>query len=499
MFKKKTIFFRTVCLLMVFFMLSMLNITATDTKIEFEQKDIIKAALLQGLGIITETPEVFLSRTGLTRGEFAEISVRMSALQNDVESNEKVYFTDVDDEHPKAEAIYAAVNLGLMRGNGDYTFAPDKAVSYEELAKTLVKIIGYKWLAELNGGYVAGYLSTAQKVGLAAGASTKNLDGINIARILCNALEAEYPVVSGIGENVTYETTPDRTYMTEVLKVMKESGIVEATEVTELYGESNLGKNEIKVNGIIFRCSDNATDFLGKRVDVYYKINRDTTAVKDVLCICVSDKCTVLELNDENVEYSNRVYKYYEDSNKEKTARISDDAAIIFNGRAIEDPAFDMNRLAPENGDVTLIENTGDKVYDAVIVRSYYNIKIDALGGTEDVIYDGSAANRNLEIKDMENWRFFDKNGREIGFSDLSIGSVASIEENSKGGNVYIGQDSVMGKVEKAYEDRIVIDGTEYDLCSSIFGENEVVPVAGDYGRFLRDRKGKIAFFDKIN
>ncbi len=499
MFKKKAMFFKTVCLLMVFFMLSTMNIFATDTEIEFEQKDVTKAALLQGLGIITEKPEVFLSRTQLTRGEFAEIAVKLSALYDDIDSKEKMYFIDVEDSHPKSKAIYAAVNIGLMKGNGDYTFAPDRAVSYEELTKILVEIVGYKWLAELNGGYVSGYLNTANKIGLLDGVSVDNMNGMSIAKMLYNALFVEYPIVAGIGDSVTYETEPERTYMTEVLKVKEVTGIVEATEETELYGESSLGKNEIKVNGIIFRGNKLASDLLGKKVDVYYKADRDSALAKEIIYIGVSDKCSVLELTSDDVEYADGVFTYYGDSNKAKTARISDAAAIIYNGTAIDDPAFDMSSLEPENGNVVLIENDGDKVYDVVIVRNYYNIKIESISVVDDKIYDGSLRRRDLVIDNMDNWHFFNKDGGAISFEDLPVGSLVSVEENSKGGNVYVGQDLILGAVEKAYEDRLVIGGAEYFFCDDLSEMQVKMPVAGDYGRFLRDRMGKIAYFDSMS
>ncbi len=103
----------------------------------------------------------------LTRAELTKIMVVMS--NPDFESS-SIYteqsFSDVSSEHWAYPYIEYAKANGIIDGYGDGTFKPENDVTIEELLKMTVCLLGYEPMAETTGGYPAGYIKTAKRLGL---------------------------------------------------------------------------------------------------------------------------------------------------------------------------------------------------------------------------------------------------------------------------------------------------------------------------------------------
>jgi len=91
----------------------------------------------------------------ITRGEFAYILSK--ATKADINSNVNIMnYKDVSADSTYLGAIDAMSGLGIFTGS-DSCFYPDQYVKNEEAVKSLVTLLGYKWLAEKSGGYPTGY------------------------------------------------------------------------------------------------------------------------------------------------------------------------------------------------------------------------------------------------------------------------------------------------------------------------------------------------------
>lgn len=251
----------TAAALVLAFILTMFSFTYPAAA-ENSDNSLGEAKVLEALGIISGTAEEFVKKETITRQEAAELMVKMSGA-NEAQLNEKnpnVYFKDVDDKSEFAPYIKAALEMGIINGNGDYTFEPNKNVTYTELLKMAVVVLGYDTQAKLQGGYPSGYLQIASRIGLKLSSVSEPIDGGLTAELLYSMLDAKYAYMSTVGDNITYSTDENKTLLTENLKVYKTEGILNGTKDTELYGKSSLTSGEILIDGTEYKYDGNASD-----------------------------------------------------------------------------------------------------------------------------------------------------------------------------------------------------------------------------------------------
>lgn len=104
----------------------------------------------------------------ITRAEAAKmICVIMGIKKDDFSSEVAVSaFPDVIDSHWAKFYINAIKRMGIIVGDENGNFNPESDITNEEIIKMLINSMGYAPMAEQTGGYPAGYLRTAQKIGL---------------------------------------------------------------------------------------------------------------------------------------------------------------------------------------------------------------------------------------------------------------------------------------------------------------------------------------------
>jgi len=106
----------------------------------------------------------------ITRAEAATIIVRAKGLE-DAAAGAKgaTQFTDVAADHWASGYINLACQNGIVAGYGDGTFGPEDEVTYEQITKMIVSALGYTPMANKQGGYPTGYLVIASQKGIAKG------------------------------------------------------------------------------------------------------------------------------------------------------------------------------------------------------------------------------------------------------------------------------------------------------------------------------------------
>lgn len=204
----------SIVLIATLVLFSAISVCADDTSDEFE--DVIRFGIMQG----DENGDMnFEALT--TRAEMAQIVVNAAGLSGvDAANIPTEGFSDVGENHWAYNAIMLAQSVGYINGNGDGTFAPDDNVTYGQMLKMAVTLLGYEPIAEQRGGYPEGYVAVAKQIGLTDGIQFKIDDyavRYDVAAIMEKALntpimeqisygsEAEYRISDGKdgGELVT--------------------------------------------------------------------------------------------------------------------------------------------------------------------------------------------------------------------------------------------------------------------------------------------------------
>ena len=121
--------------------------------------------------------------------------------------------------------INCAVENGIINGMGDGTFNQYGEVTYGQIVKMIVCMLGYKDLAEVNGGYSGGrYLYAGSIIKLTQGVSGTGNEAVSratVARLLYNALDIEFMDPESFHNRVNgaeYKTMKGKTVRTEYLK-----------------------------------------------------------------------------------------------------------------------------------------------------------------------------------------------------------------------------------------------------------------------------------------
>ena len=156
------------------------------------------------LGGLTSEQASALS-TALTRGQLAKLLVAFSAYRESAatQGNTGTLFTDVDSGNEYAPYIRIAVQQGWLSGYTDGSFRPDNGVTLEETCTAALKLLGYD-VTTLSGSFPAAQLNKAGSLGLRAGLSTVQGQGLTLedaAVLFYNALTAS------TAENQTYAAT----------------------------------------------------------------------------------------------------------------------------------------------------------------------------------------------------------------------------------------------------------------------------------------------------
>lgn len=99
-------------------------------------------------------------------------------ISADIGENQSSPFIDVTPEHWAYKYVCAAYENGLIIGDESGHFNPDNQVTNIELVKMLICLLGYGDMAEMTGGYPAGYTAAATRLGITANMS---LDANDVA------------------------------------------------------------------------------------------------------------------------------------------------------------------------------------------------------------------------------------------------------------------------------------------------------------------------------
>ncbi len=411
-------------------------------------------------------------------------------------------FYDVDKKHQYSQYIQAADQLDLIHGYNDGTFRPDEPITYIDALSIFVNALGYKDIAETYGDYPKGILAVAQNLEIMLSGSYINKESITVGDFLCImdlAKDKDIAEALGDGMRVSFDRTDS--ILSDIHDIYYGEAIMTANEYTSLSEDEYPGENHVIIGNQRFDIGEragNVSELLGYTVEYYYR----EEASGDVLLWAMADKKnnTITISSEKLVSYSDFVYSYYktEGSSYVSKAELAEDADIIYNGRV--NLHMQESLWIPENGEVILIDNDGDREYDVVKITDFQSMLVAAAFSETRVLRD-KYTNLDLNFEDEALYEVICiKQGQRVSFDQIQENNALSIAMSSSDNSkilvtIYISDAVVEGTVSEytvgdGEPDTVVIEDTSYKLTP--YAKNNAGIGLKDTGSFYLDCNGYI-------
>ena len=472
--------------------------TNTETEIILSATDYSAANKLKAIGIIDEVNSETMVRA-ITRRECAELMVRMLNIPVQGAQHEKSPYIDVHPNSYGMEEIVTLYNMGYISRGEDLKFNPDNSVAFNEAIAFVVKAMGYKVIAESNGGYPSGYLKVASRYDLLKNVKSEStqMHFYEIYHMIAKALEAPaYTYAGSVGDEDYYSQDKDITILNEYHNMRHIQGIVTADSFSQLYSEGKgLPEGQIAINGNVYDLGQNVlNNFLGKTI---VAIVKNVDEGEDVV--------VYIEESSKNVSYT---LNYDEllpaKTTNQKIAYLSDDkdeyydldtiCRVIYNGLNWGG-YHSIAEVLPTYGYVELLDNNKDGAIDVLRVMDYRNIIVGYVDEYEAVICDKNDPAKDLSYDDESKLRLYDsETSQPVALQELSFEDVLSVAVSKNGEYItgYVSRKIENGRIEEVTSSSPVL----YKIGKNMY---EIAPNTsldigvGTSGIFRIDHLGKIA------
>ena len=433
---------------------------------------------LQTLGIIDEYDESHI----VTRAEAASGFVKL--LVEDAFYNGNTPFSDVSESHKYAGEINYATGIGIVNGVSTDIFNPDVFVTGMQLVKMAVVTLGYKSVAESEGGYEEGYKSVAVKQRLMTGFPLYDNITMSDFVILLNKMLDMYqlePVYGTDRYEITKETIYEKILRRNEMANIKE-GILTAAGISVLNGHDELLEDEVSIDGTKFKYfGKNAYEFLGKSVTAYYKDDEFTGKTVIINILPKNNNNKELTIKNRDIKTLTATECVYDVTDvRTNTLKISPNAAFIYNRINYTPISTNINL---STGDIRLLDSNYDGIYDVVFIDEYESFVVERLSVINTAVY----FKKNILFRGKSSFKFdfkdedkkyyiYDDDNNQIQFEDIKMGSVITFisSMDEKINFVTVSKKSVIGTITEISENHkgekeLSVDGKVY----SVYKPNE--------------------------
>lgn len=468
-----------------------------DTAEELPLDETADYLKLLALGIVEEDDDLIYEDT-ISRGRFLAYIIRMCGYSGAVVTGSTPNpFVDLDANNFYYGEVLAAYQIGLISGAGDALVRPDDPVTLAEAAKILAGALGYGEYCEAKGGYPSGYLAVAAQLGLLGGDITDTMTPAQLLPILLKTLETDLFQIDQMwmedgGLSFTYENRPGQTLLNRALGVTYETGVLDSNEYTSLYGSREAGNGMVCIDGVSYRVgSTQAGGLLGYSVEFYYQTEGGSRLLLYIGMEGQKNDVTVVRDKEIGMEETTETqFVYFLDTGREQKLQISPAASLLMNGGL---DSLSKEKLCPENGTVTLIDNNGDGMIEVVKVDSYRVLRANVISDRDYTITDAmGGAPVTIDPADSDYDVVIIRNGEPADFDSIAEDDIISYAESA--GNVKnikrleISSKTISGMVEETEKDAITIHGTSYPVAKTV----AVNGLLGTTGVFYLDHTGRI-------
>lgn len=265
------------------------------------------------------------------------------------------------------------------------------------------------------------------------------------------------------------------------------NGLVDATQFTAMYGESDLRGASVSIDGKVYVYADKTADF-----DRYVGMNCDVYLSKEdkVMSVTPSTKVKSVSVDAEDfIRYvkggSVKYIEYSPSSSDSKISRavLENSAAVIVNGYGLK--SYSEEDFDILSGTLTLYDNDSNGKYDLVVVESTRTVLIEEVNKTSKTIrngltYDSDVATVDIDTTDTDLKLIVERDGKEIDSSELISGEAVDVYLNPEafgkarivkivaGGKIVTGKVTYMSSDKK----KIKIDSAEYDISERYIKAN---------------------------
>lgn len=504
-------------LLIVISILQMSVITYAETG-EAADNDIV---LLKNLGFVDDKFGPKSGKDLVNRSQFASMLAYLRGFDGSY-VNDSRKFVDISADYWCAGQIYALNEAGLIHGTSEDMFSPNDYITYPQVIKCLVSLLGYDVQAEQLGGYPNGYLSAASQIGLVGNNKAGAVDFSTVAKLIVKAMDTELlEQTLSVGGEITYSKSKYQTPLKKYNDIYHDTGIMTDNGITTLTGNTRVGAKSVIINNTTIDKGDcDVEEYLGYRLKYYYKNDGNDNMT---LIFAVPYSTNVIKLTDDMVDIEHPQFSkkriYYVSDRGNSFYKIDDYADVIYNGKAY--PAFDDDTLKITQGSLTLIDNDGDGDYDIINVDAYRSLYVSSIDTDNEKIYDKYGS--FVEYGKFNTVKFYTSDGSPATIKAVSKKQVLSVFESLDNSlvKIIISTEGITGRVDTikniatktssmtpaqiatfkkdARETRIVIGEEEFALSSEFINavasgyQGASIPTSGLTYIFHLDNNRKIA------
>lgn len=463
--------------------------------------------IMRDLGVMSAYEDGSLRPTQtVSRAEFADMTVKLLGLDKISLDNSFDSFSDVKSDYWAYDSIAVAYSLNIISTSEDGLFHPDDGVTLQQAVKMLVCALGYRAEAEANGGWPYGYGLTAGRLRLTNNSDIDGaypLDRKNTALLLYRVLNTNIMKTSSIGRTTEGNTLFNE--MSDIRNWKKDSGILIADYDTDLTGEQKLERDEVVINNEIYKIgSTDASKYLGNYV-TFYGIEEEEGGEKRILAVYADKKRnSVLDIDAsmiDNISIGSLSYRTDENTsrNAEKIT-FSGNLKLVVNGQRIN--GFTQNDLNISEGNVRVIDNDGDGLYDILFLMRSASFVTDRVNQNGDIIFlkNGKLNGRKsilADTGDKTQHITVIKNGKEISVSEINADDVITVyaSPNGKRMRIEVSDKTVEGVLDEYFSDdrEVTIDEKVYKVSES-YSDASADLKAGTFMRFYIDVNGKVVY-----
>lgn len=449
---------------------------------EKQQNDI---KLLTDLGIYDDSFSILDEE--ITRERFAVMVSRLIGTEYSYVGS--MSFEDVSEEMECFEEICNLYSRKLISPSKN--FRPKDIVTSSEASKILVSALGYGSMAEMRGGYPAGYQSVGLELGLYKGVNGNLLTVGDALNMILNSLDADVIYLYSAQES------EDVSIVEAYRNIKCKKATITANGITSLEdfsGQSSIGDDNIMAGDEIFVDRDNKSDgFLGLEVKIWY--NQDTMEVVSIIPVRDYKYKRIIPSEIESVEDA---YTIICDNGKRETIKLDrNNVKVMFNGTYY--PLYSEIDLNIENGYIEMYDSNNDKYYDIVYIWSPKVYVVDK--ATKERLYFkyDDTFQGNPYIMKTDNIDIY-LDGKLAEMSEFIEWDIINVYEmkNSEKVKVESEYKPVSGKLTGMTDEYVSIDGTEYEINPNGHFSKTYYEVGKDIDVYL-DLSNRVYLGVKVN
>ncbi|MBP3360797.1 MAG: hypothetical protein J6N52_08095 [Clostridia bacterium] len=304
-----------------------------------------------------------------------------------------------------------------------------------EVLPVLIEMTGYTpKLNEIrSGNKEVRYVMLGKALGLLKNTNVTLSDSLTMkeyAEMLSAAIFDINILDKEIAGGTTTCKVSDETLLYRRLKIRYEDGILHSVGTSGTVPGTS--KDTVTVGNTLYNTNISLDEekYLGRYARVY--IDDDENVVAVAIC---EDKNEEVYLTSEDVEEGadpdNRTIRYYDKKNRLRTAALSAEVDVVFNGERIA--AYTADDFMDTDANIVLINNDNKTGYDVVIIESYTTVRVFDFSEDSGIICGTDGNNHDIEEFLEEGYRFINKDGTDMTFRALNKNDILSMRYTKSG------------------------------------------------------------------